>query len=57
MINCSSFLKDIQSYLFAKYLNANIPPRAKSANPKVSLSIPDSSPTSPSCLRCLKLRF
>ena len=54
MINCSSFLKDIQSYLFAKYLNANIPPRAKSANPKVSLSIPDSSPTRPSCLRCLK---
>ena len=41
-------------YLFAKYRNANMLPRAKSANPKVNFSIPESSPTRPSCLRCLK---
>ena len=45
------------SYLFAKYLNAKIPPRAKRANPKVNFSIPESSPTRPSCFRCLKCKI
>lgn len=40
--------------LFAKYRNAKMLPRARSAKPKVNFSIPESSPTSPSCLRCLK---
>ena len=42
-------------YLFAKYLNANIPPRARMATPSVIRSIPESSPTKPSCFKCLEI--
>ena len=50
------FINDLidWNHLFVKYLNANIPPRARIATPRLIFSIPESSPTSPSCFKCLK---
>ena len=51
------YLDEIKTneYLFVKYLNANIPPRARMATPSVIRSIPESSPTKPSCFKCLEI--
>ena len=43
------------NYRLVKYLNANIPPRARIATPRLIFSIPESSPTSPSCFKCLNI--
>lgn len=43
------------NYRLVKYLNANIPPRAIIATPRLIFSIPESSPTSPSCFKCLNI--